>query len=460
MRTKSLLTLVLPLIALFLPFGPAGAAPAFAPLPPREVGVRWEGLAEARASKLVVYNLSGQPAQASLDSESAAGRGEALSLAAHGRAEIPASRLGNGDLRLRSGADLLVLQVPTDFDGSATLIETALPAPSSRPGERFQSVTPGATGTAQVTTGNGAARLEVAVNFLAPHSSVLIRQFDAHGNEVTSLVASASSPMRWRTLLGPVNGETRVELQTLEGEAEGTAAAVAAGRVRGPRSRILPPPQLKSGGGLAQYSPEINWSGNLSFNVTGAPASVCGDLHISRNFGTYTTTANWICTDASGNATAGPWSYASQSGDEEAYAYIQWPGSLSTNTAHHIWDKTAPTTSITSAGGPPSPTSFHGSATDPNYGSGFNSGSASCYTYFYDSTTDDYWSSGGSYLNAHFPVAVGCTLSGMPSRSVTWSSSSVPPGSAHISHHCYQWGVYVSDGGHQSANTYISFCIP
>src|SRR4051794_12679143 len=64
MRTKSLLTLVLPLIALFLPFGPAGAAPAFAPLPPREVGVRWEGLAEARASKLVVYNLSGQPAQA------------------------------------------------------------------------------------------------------------------------------------------------------------------------------------------------------------------------------------------------------------------------------------------------------------------------------------------------------------------------------------------------------------
>ena len=103
----------------------------------------------------MVYNLSGQPAQASLDLESAAGRGEALSLAADGRAEIPASRLGNGDLRLRSGADLLVLQVPTDFDGSATLIETALPAPSSRPGERFQSVTPGATGTAQVTTGNG-----------------------------------------------------------------------------------------------------------------------------------------------------------------------------------------------------------------------------------------------------------------------------------------------------------------
>ncbi len=51
----------------------------------------------------------------------------------------------------------------------------------------------------------------------------------------------------------------------------------------------------------------------------------------------------------------------------------------------------------------------------------------------------------------------------MPSRSVTWSQSTLPPGYAHISHHCYEWGVYVWDGGHQSfrtTNSYISFCIP
>jgi hypothetical protein len=454
MRTKYASLALVP-VALILQLGAAVAAPAGG----REVGVRWDGL-EARTSKIVVHNLSDRPAQASL--KSAEGAREAVALPANGAAEVSAAalgRLGDGDLRLKSAADLLVLQVPESFDAAATVIEKAPAARISRPAGR--TVTHGATGAAEVTSKDAAAQVEVAVHFLAAQTSVLIRQLDAQGNEVTSLVATASRPIGWRTTLGAVGGSSRIELQTLAGEAEGSAT-VKAGLDKSAKAQpspILPPPTAASGG-LAQYSPEINWSGNLNYYITSGPVSLCGDLHISRNFAAYTTTAGWICTDASGNASAGPWSYANQSGDEEAYSYIVWSNGLSTNTAHHIWDKTAPTAAITSSNGPPAPTSFSGTATDPNYGSGFISGSASCEAEFYDRTWDSYWSSGGSYSNAQFPVNVSCTISGMPSRSVTWSRTGLPPGYAHISHHCYDWSVHVFDGGHWSNWVTESFCIP
>src|SRR6185369_6290543 len=273
---------------------------------------------------------------------------------------------------------------------------------------------------------------------------------------------SASRPTRWQALLGAVAGASRVEVKTLRGESQATAAAVVpgAGRVIAQRTRVVPPPKADSGG-LAQFSPEINWSGDLYYNITGGPASLCGDLYVSRNFGSYTMTPNWICTNGSGNATAGPWSYASQSGDEEAFAYIIWSNSLSTNTAHHIWDKTDPTAAITSSNGPPAPTSFSGTASDPNYGAGFDSSWALCYTNYYDSTTDNYWDPGTNlYSASHFPVVESCALSGMPSRSVTWSASQIPPGYAHITHHCYLWGVQVFDGGHWSNMPLLNFCIP
>jgi hypothetical protein len=445
MRTKYALFALAP-VALIVQLGSAGAAPAG-----REVGVRWEGLAESRVSKLVVHNLSARPAQATLK------KGETLSLPANGRAEVSAAALGNGDLRVHSNADLLVLQVRDDFDASATVIEKAPAASISRPVGR--TVTHGATGTAEVTSKDAAARVEVAVHFVAP-SSVLITQLDARGNEVASLVATASTPVRWRTTLGAVGGSSRIELQTLEGEAAGTVTVKSGlDKAKAQPSPILPPPTIASGG-LASFSPEINWSGNLDFYVSSGPASLCGDLHVNRNFTGYTTTANWICTDASGNAHAGPWSYANQSGDEEAYAYIVWSNGLSTNTTHHIWDKTAPTAAITSSNGPPAPTSFSGTANDPNYGAGFSSSWADCHVEFYDSTWDSYWSSGGSYSNAQFPVILSCTISGMPSRSVTWSRSGLPPGYAHISGHCYRWSVQVFDGGHWSNWTSESFCIP
>ncbi len=81
-------------------------------------------------------------------------------------------------------------------------------------------------------------------------------------------------------------------------------------------------------GGTGSFNVNINWqySADLYYNINGAPPNVCGDLHANRNGAGYTTTSNWICTNGSGNASAGPWTWANQNGDEDAYVYISWPG--------------------------------------------------------------------------------------------------------------------------------------
>lgn len=463
MRMKYALLALVP-IGLVLQLGVASAAPN------RELGVRWEGSVEPETSKLVVYNLSARPAKAFLGSR-------AVSIPADGVTEIPAAGLGTGTLRLRSAADLLVLQAREDFDAASVRIASGQ---SGQAGEKLlrESVNPewareliadgpnvrhGALGAVTVKSEDPTARVEVAVEFVASHSAVRIRQLDALGNEVTSVVASASRPVRWRASLGPVNGESRIELRTLQGEAQGTAAAVVEGaHSRTARSPIAP--LEKVGGGVADFVPDINWdrSPDLMFYVTGGPASVCGDLHISRNFATPTVTPGWICTNSSGNASAGPWTWANQNGTEYAEAYIVWSNGLSTNTAIHRWDKTPPTAAITSSGGSPAPISFSGTGND--VGAGFSSSwGSSCSNYFYDWTTDDYWDpSSNQYINAHFPVHVACTISGMPSTSVNWSQSQIPPGFAHKSGHCYEWAVFLYESSESTAygNAKINFCVP
>jgi hypothetical protein len=408
-----------------------------------------------------------------------------VALPAGGRVEVPASA---GELS--SDAPLLVLQAQGGFDASSLEIDPTVSAGSGLSRDKatpraappvwarelaagVPHVRQGVTGTFDIAASDASAPTEIAVELLAPHTRVQIRQLDTRGREVTSLVASASRPVRWRATLDPVAGGSRIEMQTLRGEAQGTVATVTAKRAAA-RSRRNPfHLPIKTGGGNAKFSPTINWQGSpdLYFNVTSGPVSLCGDLHVSRNFAAYTVTTGWICTDASGNATKGPWTYAGQSGDEDAFAYIVWSDGTSTNTTEHIWDKTAPTVTISGNGASPAPTALSGTANDGSYGSGFSAAwpadaggySSSCFLYFYDSTAGWYWCSGGSY-GSQFPCNPSCTISGMPSRSVTWSagSSVLPPGYAHVSGHCYQWGVYVYDNSilGKGGTASLSFCVP
>ncbi len=174
---------------------------------------------------------------------------------------------------------------------------------------------------------------------------------------------------------------------------------------------------------------------------------------------------HWVCTDGSGNASKGPWTWAGQSGDEDGYFYISWPGGSTTNIAHHIWDKTAPSISIDAftVTWPTYPSSFTGTANDGSYGSGFSANFGSdagvgyatnslCKVQFWNVTTGLYWCPGNnSYTSGACDVS--CTISGMPSRSVTWSADQVPPGYTHNPLQTYRWRVILYDNyqlGHRA----------
>ncbi|HET9678168.1 MAG TPA: hypothetical protein VFP21_11770, partial [Solirubrobacterales bacterium] len=434
MRTKCALVLASAAV-LALQITPAGAAPN---------RPRWEETVDPQAAKIILHNLGNQPAEAALGAA-------AVAVPAAGATEVRALPSKAGGATLRSDAPLLVVQAPEDFDAKFLEIDPTAPdrlraIPGNlllRPAPEWArelalpagaSVRHGDSGWATVASDDAAARVEVAVALLAPHTRVRIRQLDSLGNEVTSLVISASRPVRWRATLGPVDGTSRIELRTLRGEAAGTAGATgAAGGARARRPRILP---TKSGGGTGSFNPEINWDGDatMTYTVSGGPASLCGDLHVSRNGAGYTVTSNWMCLDASGNGSAGPYYYSSQTADETAVAYIVWSNGWSTNSDTHIWDVSGPSAAITSSNGPPAPTSFSGTASDPANGAGFSSSwNSRCVTYFQDTTTGLYWDPTYGYSDSYiFYNGPYCTVSGMPSHSVTWSEGRLPPGYAHV----------------------------
>src|SRR5436305_5170743 len=197
MRTKCALVLASS-AALALQLGSAGAA-----APNRETRApraSWEEAVEPQASKIILHNLSAQPAEAALGSA-------AVAIPAAGVAEIPALPAKAGALSLRSDAALLVVQAPDEFDAKSLEIDQTapdrlraipgklLPRPAPEwtrelalPAVAGASVRHGDSGWATVTADDTAARVEVAVAFLAPHTRVRIRQLDSLGTQVTSLV--------------------------------------------------------------------------------------------------------------------------------------------------------------------------------------------------------------------------------------------------------------------------------
>ncbi len=214
--------------------------------------------------------------------------------------------------------------------------------------------------------------------------------------------------------------------------------------------------------GQAYYNHAINWMSTpaLYFTVAGGPAHTCGDLWTIRNAGSWVEGSGWLCTDGSGNATKGPWSWSNQPSDETSYAYIEWPDGTRTNVVKHIWDKNPPTVSITSPAGSP-PSSFYGTAIDnaTSWGAGFDSSWAACTVNFRNNTTGLYWNQNvGSYNNS-YQLHFFCNItSGMPSRSINWNAPNLPPAGAHGSSNCYTWEVRIYDGG-QWVIKNTSFCV-
>jgi hypothetical protein len=207
--------------------------------------------------------------------------------------------------------------------------------------------------------------------------------------------------------------------------------------------------------GDAYYNHGIDWPNTpaLYYTVTGAPANTCGDLWASRNGAAYVKGAGWICTDSSGSATKGPWS--SNPIDETAYVYIDW-GSCTSPVRQHIWDVTEATVNVTSS----VPGAFSGTATDATWGAGFNAGWTQCQaSYKFDTGTGiRYWNPLTGGYTSSYSIFVPCSISGMPSMNITWSTSSTqrPPLAIHISGGYYTWTAWIYDGGQWVARS-VSF---
>lgn len=235
---------------------------------------------------------------------------------------------------------------------------------------------------------------------------------------------------------------------------------------------LLPALATAQTAGNAYFSSPINWSQTpaLYYSVAGGPPNTCGALVSTRN-GVPLRANNWLCTDANGNATKGPWTWANTPGNQtDVDLRIEWPNGTSTVWRDHVWDKTCPTYRRTSPGGSP-PTSWYGDAQDNQWGAGFNRDWTFVITVFEDTTlsswpsTQTVWKpgqSGYTLQDQYFwpDLWVTPTVTGIPGHSLTWSNPQVPPASAHISGHKYRWYICVTDGDYQCASndcTYYEF---
>lgn len=190
-------------------------------------------------------------------------------------------------------------------------------------------------------------------------------------------------------------------------------------------------------GGTASFSHGVyDCAGSsYSYRVVNAPANVCGTLKLIRN-GVYEETPGWICTDAAGSATKGPWTVSTNQTAQNIR--IEWPnGTTTTGGDTKVDDFSTPTISSSRQ----DTGSFNGSASDTQWGSGFGSWTTVRVTYR-DVSNGLYWN--GSCYCSSSPVTFYASFTPAGGYSITWSSIP-PPYYAHDPFHTYQWCAVTND---------------
>ena len=297
-------------------------------------------------------------------------------------------------------------------------------------------VAAGETGRLSIETSDEA--VHVAVDLLQADSAVEVAVIGGTGEVLRSLTASTSTPVRWMADLGTVEGGVRVELRVLRGRAAGGVIRADQGGLRPITAAAIVGSTYFSRLVNYQYSPD------LTFTVSWGPPNTCGELNSYRN-GSWIFGGNWLCTDASGYATKGPWTWAGTPSDQtDEPAFIRWPNGDTTNNANHIWDKTCAQTFRTTPSGSP-PTSWAGYATDGQWGAGFDF-NRTAQTLFQNLTTGLYWDPVTDAYTASNYYSVAATLFRVNRWRVNWTTSFPAPGD-HVSGHQYRWTTCVTDGG-------------
>jgi hypothetical protein len=190
-------------------------------------------------------------------------------------------------------------------------------------------------------------------------------------------------------------------------------------------------------GGFAYFTNDVyDCPGSTySYIVSLGPPNTCGTLKLVRN-GVYEETPGWLCTDASGNATKGPWTVSTNQTGQNIR--IEWPNGTSTYGADtKVDDYSAPTVSVGSA----DLYSFAGTASDAQWGSGFGPWTTVRVTYM-DAFNGLYWD-GWCYCSAS-PAPFNASFSPVGGYNITWSSIP-PPSYAHDPFHAYQWCAVTND---------------
>jgi hypothetical protein len=382
------------------------------------------------AERFWVWNLGGRPAEAALESSDAAGVQEMLLIKASEDFDPRSLEIERqGEVRREKVGKRLRARVIRPAWAQELL---GMEASSAR-------ILAGQTVEAKAEAGpDGRVRLAAG---LEKDSAITVTVKDEGGAVVRSFSAASSVPVRWRVDLGSAADleGARLELRVDRGGVVAGVPVARGGAGKGGLRSITAATTV----GTISFSQTINYSGSLYFYVSGGPPSTCGELSTYRN-GSWLFAANYVCTNSSGNATMGPWTWDNTPSDQtDDPLYVRWPDNSTTNNIWHIWDKTCATSYIDSPSGSP-PTSWYGHATDAAWGAGFNSSWTTGFAFFEDTTADREWSpSSGAYNQ--FTADVPLTITGQPGFYISWSSQ-FPAASAHVSGHIYSWNVCITDG--------------
>jgi len=392
---------------------------------------------------------------------------------------LPAALQLNDELVVRSDEQVAVTIAPRDFsiDGSEYYHpeqqQQTLQLPEAPPWvselggigkTRANVLRAGSIGYAPVVKGqsemNERYDFGIGIALTKPNSSIEIRLLNNKGGLIESVVLASSTTLEWRAELGEFisgaeNFPNRVEIAGLAGRAQGFLSIKDAGSGQ---TTILPITQkerrgsiqTESGGdgGYAYFTNGIYDSRYTSYSyvIYGAPANVCGTLHIIRNGVEQVPTPGWVCTDAYGGATKGPWTPSTDQTGQSIY--IQWPdGSRTSGGDYKVDDVSDPRIWINQSGGVgvPIPTAFDGGASDTQWGSGFNFADWSTLSAtFYDVSTNKYYNGQGYNSVANPVYFYGSVSPPAGGFNIFWSVTP-PPSGAHNSTDTYEWCVMSKD---------------
>jgi len=358
-------------------------------------------------------------------------------------------RSADEETRIPDRPDLLLVTAPAGFDPASLRVEGVTPGierPTGHGPAPLEKARPErllkrgeAASSSSVWTGAGPLATRVVLH--GPMTSAEVRVARPEGPALGYVTLAASRDVAVTVDLrgfldqkrywGPVRQEVEVRRGTLSTSLEGP---VTSGRAQG----------LLKAVGTGSFNYHIQYtiastSTALYYSVTGGPASVCGELNTYRN-GSWLFGPGWLCTNASGSATKGPW-YTANGNQTDDPSFIRWPNGTATSNDWHIWDNNCPSVSHASA---TPPYSWSGTASDGLYGACFTSTSRIVAMYW-DMTADRNWSVSTGAYNTGSSEVIG-SLSGVPGCNPNWTAPR-PSLAAHTPGHTYLWTVCISDGG-------------